>query len=179
MTKLLFARGSVIVALATSFAACTASPRQRPIGLGTVDTGPGSLTEARKYLEGRWTLQSFEVFPTDQPPIRLAGTGTLIYDGYGNLEIEVHADAASAQLLSRAGIQTTKGVLTTKGRTAVDLQSRTLTYILEGQAPLGAPSGPLGLNRPRHWQVEGNVLTLTTNGDDGRAVSVARWTKAQ
>ena len=55
--------------------------------------------------------------------------------------MEVHADAASAQLLSRAGIQTTQGVLSTKGRTAVDLQSHTSTYILEGQPPLGAPWG--------------------------------------
>ena len=179
MTTFLFiARGAVIAVLVATFSGCAFSPRQRPIGLGPVDTGPGSLAEARKYLQGRWTLQSFEVFPIDQGPIRLSGSGTLIYDEYGNLEMEVHADAASAQLLSRAGIQTTQGVLSTKGRTAVDLQSHTLTYILDGQPPLGAPSGPLALNRPRHWQVDGNVLTLTTKLDDGRALSVARWMKA-
>ena len=146
--------------------------------MGEVNSGPGSLIQARKYLEGRWTLQSFDVFPAGQPPIRLSGSGTLIYDEYGNLEMEVRADDASVPLLSKAGIQTNQGVLATKGRTAVDLQARTLTYILEGQKPLGAPSGPLALNRPRHWQVDGNVLTLTTNGDDGKPVSVARWMKA-
>jgi hypothetical protein len=54
-----------------------------------------------------------------------------------------------------------------------------LTYVLEGQAPLGAPSGPLALNRPRHWQVDGNLLTLTIKGDDSRPVSVGRWQKSE
>ena len=64
------------------------------------------------------------------------------------------------------------------GRTAIDMQARTLTYFIAGQAPLGAPSGPLALNRPRYWQVAGNILTLTTRGDDGQPLSVARWQKS-
>jgi hypothetical protein len=174
------ARLSLLAAIlfpAVTFSGCTASPRQRPILMGPVDTGPGTLAEARKYLEGRWTLQSFTVTPTGQPPIKLTGSGTLIYDQFGNLEMEIRADESSAKLLAGSGIETAKGVLSTRGRTAVDLQARTLTYILEGQPPLGAPSGPLALNRPRHWQVEENVLTLTINGDDGRPAAVGQWLK--
>jgi hypothetical protein len=70
-------------------------------------------------------------------------------------------------------------VLSTEGRTAVDLQNRTLTYIIQGQPPVGAPSGPLATNRPRHWEVTGNVLTLTTKNDKGEALSVGRWKKEQ
>jgi len=145
---------------------------------GPVDTGPGTLAAARKYLEGRWRLLSFEVTPEGKEPIRVLGAGTLIYDGFGNLTVEIRVDRATAAMLEANGIQTDKGVLSTRGRTAVDLQSRTLTYTLEGQAPLGAPSGPLALNRPRHWQVEGNVLTVTTKNDQGQNVSVGKWEKA-
>jgi hypothetical protein len=166
-----------LVAPALVVFACAPSPRQRPILLSEVPGGAGSLVEARKYLEGRWTLQSYEVFPPGAPPIELKGRGTLTYDQFGNLEIEVHADKASVPYLSRAGIETTNGVLMTKGRTAVDMQQHTLTYMLEGQPPLGAPSGPLALNRPRYWQVDGNILTLTTRDDEGKPTSVGRWVK--
>jgi hypothetical protein len=145
---------------------------------GPVDTGPGTLAAARKYLEGRWRLLSFDVTPPGKQPIRVLGAGNLTYDGFGNLTVEIRVDGATAAMLEANGIQTEKGVLSTSGRTAVDLQSRTLTYTFEGQAPLGAPSGPLALNRPRHWQVDGNVLTVTTKNDEGQTVSVGKWEKA-
>ena len=148
-----------------------------PVQRGPVDTGPGSLAAARRFLEGRWGLISYEFFPPGKPPIRLRGEGTLTYDGFGNLDMEIRVDEPTARLLEDAGIPTTKGVLSTRGRTAIDLQAHTLTYFLEGQPAFGAPSGPIALNRPRHWQVEGNVLTLTTRDADGQALSVSRWQK--
>lgn len=145
---------------------------------GPVDTGPGSLTAARKFLEGRWRLLSFEMTLPGGQPLQLLGAGTLVYDDFGNLTIDIRLDPPTAARLEAAGITTTKGALFTKGRTAIDLQARTLTFILEGEPPLGAPSGPLALNRPRHWQADGKLLTLTTRGDDGQTVSVGRWEKA-
>jgi len=68
-------------------------------------------------------------------------------------------------------------VLLKSGRVVIDVQAHTLTYVIQGQPPLGAPSGPLALNRKRHWVVEGNVLTLTTKGTDDKALSVAKWQK--
>jgi hypothetical protein len=167
-----------LVWLALLTAGCAAAPRQKPIELGDVNTGAGSLAAARRYLQGRWSLISYDVFPPGRAPIQLKGKGTLSYDEYGNLDMEIRVDPATAKLLDGAGIQSDQGVISTKGRTAVDMQARTLTYILEGQPPLGAPSGPLAPNRPRHWEVAGNVLTLTTNGDDGKPASVGRWQKA-
>jgi hypothetical protein len=163
--------------LVAAVSACAPAPRQRPVELGPVDTGQGTLAAARQYLEGRWTLVSYEVFPPGQPPVKLAGAGTLSYDGFGNLNMEIRVDEPTAERLARAGVPSAKGVISTNGRTVVDMQARTLTYVLEGQPPFGAPSGPLALNRPRHWQVDGNVLTLTTRGDDGQSVSVGRWEK--
>jgi hypothetical protein len=145
---------------------------------GPVETGPGSTAAARKFLEGRWSLLSFEVLPPGQPPLRVNGSGTLVYDGFGNLDVEIRVDEATASMLELAGISSRRGRISMSGRTAIDMQARTLTYFFAGQAPLGAPSGPLALNRPRYWQVTGNILTLTTKGDYGQPLSVARWQKA-
>jgi hypothetical protein len=166
-----------LILLTLSLSACHAAPRQRPVAMGSVDTGSGSLAAARKYLEGRWTLLSFEVRPPGQSPIALKGSGTLQYDEYGNLQMDVRADQATVALLERAGVSTTNGVVSTTGRTVLDLQAKTLTYQLEGQPPPAAATGPLALSRPRHWQIAGNVLTLTTLGDDGRPLAVGRWMK--
>ena len=105
----------------------------------------------------------------------MKGTGVLTYDDFGNMRMEIRTDQATSDGLRSAGIDIREGVVSTDGRTAVDLQNRTLTYILEGQPP--AATGPLAMNRPRHWEVEGNLLTLTTRGDDGKPVSVGRWRK--
>jgi len=101
----------------------------------------------------------------------------LVYDDMGNLRMEIRADEASADLLRAAGIDLRNGVISTEGRTAIDLQNRTLTYLLEGQAPL--VEGPLGMRHPRHWVVDGDTLTLTTHDDAGRPLSVGRWKRTQ
>lgn len=156
---------------------CAGKPRERPIPLGPVDTGPASLSAARKFLEGRWVLESFEVHPPGQAPVALKGSGTLVYDDMSNLRMEIRADQESADLLRRAGIDIRDGVISTDGRTAIDLQNRTLTYVLEGQAPL--MEGPLSMRHPRHWAVEGDTLTLTTKDASGNPLSIGRWRRSQ
>ncbi len=166
-----------LVALVVT-AACGPAPRSRPVVGGPVVAGAGSLAEARKYLEGRWTLESFEVYPSGRAALTLKGTGLLTYDGFGNMRMEIRTDQATSDGLRSAGIDIRDGVISTDGRTAVDMQNRTLTYVVEGQPaiPTGTP-GPLALSRPRHWEVTANMLTLTTRGDDGKPLSVARWRK--
>ena len=171
-----FRIGTVLIALAAS--ACAAAPRQRPVKGGDVDQGAGTLAAARKYLEGRWSLLSFEITQGGQPPLRVNGNGTLSYDEYGNLDMQIRVDDAGARALETAGIITDQGVLAASGRTAVDMTSRTLTYLREGQkAGFERPLGPLGITRPRHWEVNGDVLTLTTTSADGKDQSVGRWQK--
>jgi hypothetical protein len=158
-------------------AACSSAPRQRPVEGGPVDTGTGTLTTARRFLEGRWALESFELRPPGKAPITLKGQGTLLYDESGNLNMQIRADEAASDALRANGIDIRDGVISTEGRTAIDLQNRTLTYVLQGQKPL--IRGPLGMERPRHWAVEGDVLTLTTNDDAGQPLSIGRWKKSQ
>jgi hypothetical protein len=158
-----------------SLSACAGGPRERNVRMAPVDTGAGSLTAARKYLEGRWTLESFDVHPPGKPVVMLKGQGTLTYDAFGNLTMEIRTDQATADLLRAAGIDTLDGTISSVGRTAVDMQNRTLTYVIEGQPAAGI--GPLATSRPRYWQVEGNTLTLTTKDDAGNPASVSRWRK--
>ncbi|HEX7019759.1 MAG TPA: hypothetical protein VF159_07120 [Gemmatimonadaceae bacterium] len=156
---------------------CAGAPRQRPVEMGPVETGPGTTASARKFLEGRWTLESFQFYPPGGTPIALKGSGVLVYDDYSNLHMEIRADQSSADTLRAAGIDIRDGVISTDGRTAIDLQNHTLTYVLQGQAPL--VPGPLSVNRPRYWVVEENTLILTTKDDAGNPLSVGRWKRSQ
>jgi len=166
----------LIIGLVAVVAACHGAPRQKPVKAGPVDTGPQTLTAARTFLEGRWNLESFEVRPPGKPPIVLKGAGTLLYDNMGNLKMDIQADEASADLLRQSGIDIRDGRISTDGRAALDLQKHTLTYVLQGQAPL--IKGPLGMERPRHWVVEGDTLILTTQDDAGQPLSVGRWKRS-
>jgi len=78
------------------------------------------------------------------------------------------------------GIDIPDGVLSTNGRTAIDLQNQTLTYFLEGQASsMATGGGPLAPNWPRHWDVTDDVLTLTTRDDNDAPLSIGRWTRSK
>ena len=154
---------------------CAPAPINKPIKMGPSETGAGTVTAARKYLEGRWSLESFDVYPPGKPQATLKGAGTLTYDDFGNLKMENRADQSASDLLRASGIEIgSDGIISSDGRTVVDMQNKTLTYVIAGQ-PAG--TGPLALNRPRHWQVDGNVLTLTTRDDAGKPLAVSRWKK--
>jgi len=175
MTKHVVRVVSVALAMALIVPGGAASAQKRK--LGEPDTGAGTSTAARKYLEGRWGLVSFDLFPPGKAPIALGGQGSLTYDGFGNMAFEVRIPPDAVEPLRLAGIPSNNGVLSLTCRTVIDMQAHTLTYVVQGQPPAGAPSGPLALNRKRHWVIEGNLLTLTTKADDGKALSVAKWQK--
>jgi hypothetical protein len=169
----------VFVLITVLAAGCTAAPRVRPVKMGPADE---SLESARTFLKGRWTLVSYEVFPPGRAPVQLgsAGTGTLTYDEYSNLDMQIRVtDQKVADALGAAGVPLRDGVISTTGRTALDLQNHKLTYILEGQPQLvsTAQMGPLAMNRPRYWQVEGETLILTTKDDSGKPLAISRWKK--
>ena len=84
------------------------------------------------------------------------------------------------EALTKAGITVTNGEIASEGRTVINLQDKSIKYVIEGQTGHGYQrSGPLGVDRPRYWEVDGNMLTLTTRTDDGKALSVAKWRKMQ
>ena len=169
----------VFVLLTALAAGCTAAPRVRPVKMGPADE---TLEGARQFLKGRWTLVSYEVFPPGKAPVQLggAGTGSLTYDDYGNLDMQIRVtDQKIADALGAAGVPLKDNAISTTGRTALDFQNHKLTYILEGQPQLvsNASMGPLAMNRPRFWQVDGENLILTTKDDNGQPLAVSRWKK--
>jgi hypothetical protein len=165
----------VVAMVIASAVGCKSAPRQRPIPGPEIDHGPESISAARKFLQGRWALESFEVFPPGKPAIVLKGSGSLNYDDFGNLRIEIRADEQAADLLRAAGVDTRDGTISTDGKTVIDVQNRTLSYVLPGQT-VGAPAaGPLAPSRLRHWEVKGDLLFLSTKDDAGRILSTGRW----
>ena len=177
MMQRFFLKRSIVALMLASVAGCTAAPRQRPVKGGDVSEGAGSITQARKFLQGRWSLESFEVFPPGKAPITLNGSGMLNYDEFGNLRVEIRADDQSAQLLRAAGIDIQDGKISSDGRTVVDMQNRTLSYILAGQAVGDPGAGPLSPSRLRYWEVKGDLLFLSTKDAAGTTLSMARWKK--
>jgi hypothetical protein len=96
------------------------------------------------------------------------------------MRVEIRADEASSDLLRAAGINIRDGIISSNGRTVIDLQNKTLTYFVEGQrSSLQTGGGPLAFNRPRHWEVTGDVLTLTTKDESGAPMSITRWKKSK
>ena len=171
------ALGSALIA-----GACAAAPRAKPLPTSPIEKGPTTATAAREFLQGRWSLLSYEVYPPGRSAVQVVGSGTLVYDEFGNLDMQIRVtDQATSAALQGAGFPLNEGVISTTGRAVIDVQRRTLTYILQGQRPLvaTAPVDPLALDRPRYWEVQGNVLTLTTKGNDGQPVAVGRWQTSQ
>ena len=172
-------RAAGLATLLAVASACAAAPLEKPLEMGPVKTGPGTVESARKFLQGRWALESFEVRPPGGTPIALKGSGVLNYDDFGNLRMEIRADEASSDLLRAAGITIRDGVISTDGRTVIDVPNRTLTYFLEGQpSSLTKGGGPLAPNRPRHWEVTADTLTLTTRDDSGAPYAISRWKRS-
>ena len=95
-------KSMAVALLLTAAAACAAAPRTRPLPIGDIETGPGTVQGARKFLEGRWALESFEIRSADGKQVPLKGSGVLDYDDFGNLRMEIRADQASSDVLRAA-----------------------------------------------------------------------------
>ena len=171
--------GSVcLVAVIVGLSGCAAAPRQRAREGGPVDTGAGTLAAARKYLEGRWALVSFKLFPSGQAaPVDVKAEGTVSYDEYSNMTMDVRGDAAAVAALKSAGVAATSTGFSTSGRVVVDMTKKTLTYMMSKDGSMEASTSPLALNRPRHWDVTQDQLTLTTKDEAGRPLMVSTWRK--
>jgi hypothetical protein len=170
-------RWLIALALTAGITGCASAPLDKPIKLDKVDKGPGTLTEARQYLQGRWTLMSMDVFPPNQAPLHGVASGNMVYDDYANMTVYMQFTEEAAKLAQQIGIPLQNGVLSTTGKTVIDINSHAISYVLEGQDALRPPTNPLDTNRPRYWEANGNTLTLRTKDDAGSVLSVSVWRK--
>jgi len=159
---------SVIVLLTASLGvACAPKGREKPLGLGPVGT---DLTSVRKQLEGTWELVSLEAHPAGSgQPIKVSARGTLVYDAYGNMEIN---GAITDPAIAKA---TDLSVLSATGRAVIDVpKQRIVLQDVEGNLKDAAAVSP---DKARRYEFEGDVLRLTSMDATGKTTAVTTWKK--
>jgi hypothetical protein len=159
----------VAVAALLMSAGCAKAPRERPVQMGDVNTGPGSLEAARRQLEGTWELVSLAVVPAGGgAPVPLAARGTLTYDQYGNLTIDAHTDDTNAPQAARSA-----GVLSFKGRAVIDADKSELKLMdVTGSVD---PKTVIAPERRRRYAFEGDLLKMSSLDANGQIAATATW----
>jgi hypothetical protein len=148
---------------------CAAAPRQRPVKMGDVDTGAGSLEAVRRQLEGTWELVSLTVAPPGGgAPVPVAALGTLTYDSYGNLTIDAHTSDSYAPQAAQ-----TAGLLSFKGRAVIDVAKKELKLTdLTGNVD---PNAVLSPERRRRYAFEGDLLRLSSIDAAEQLTATSTW----
>jgi hypothetical protein len=165
-------------------AGCAASERQRPLQTSPIATSGNTLQAARKQLEGRWTLVSLEYASPDGKRATVEGTtGVLTADAFGNLEIEYRLSEGGLKALGDLGFKTPNAVISTKGRSVINVDQQSIVYVDEKAQPFdpkvaAGRQNPFALERTRYYDFGADgLLTLTTRHDDGKDAAVSKWRK--
>jgi len=147
---------------------CAAAPRQRPVKMGPVDAGAGSLEAARRELEGTWVLQTLEVVNTAGTFEPVKASGTLAYDAYSNLEIHGKIDDARLQKAI---------VLEFTGRIVIDPAKRVFypADVEAGPQVEASKLAPIGLDKVRKYEVAGERLVVTYQDASGKPTAKTTW----
>ena len=147
---------SIAVVSGALLAGCAKAPRERPVKMGDVDTGAGSLESVRRQLQGTWELVSLAVVPpTGGAPVPLAARGTLVYDEFGNLSVDAHTNDPNAPQAAQ-----TAGLLSFKGRAVIDTAKSELKLMdVTGSVD---PNTVIATERRRRFAFEGDLLKLSS-----------------
>ncbi len=159
----------LLAVAATTTVACTASERQRPIGLGDVYTGAGSMEARRRQLQGTWDLMALESSPpSGGARVPIVAKGTLVYDEFGNLTIDAHTDDPAAPVAAREAIQ-----LSFKGRAVIDPAKKELRLMdMIGNVD---PNEVLSPERRRLFNIDADTLTLSSVDQRGDITAISTW----
>ncbi len=147
---------------------CKSAPSQRPLGLGDVDTGPGSVEYVRRQLEGSWTLERFEMVDTAGQAQPVRAQAKLTYDQYGNMTV------AGNLLEPLPGQeQATHGMLAYSGRIVIDTAKH--EFRLRAQEGVADPAlnPSVGAELVRKYEITTNQLTLTFVDAQGKTTARA------
>jgi len=160
----------VLAMAAAALTACSAAPRQRPVKMGDVETGAGTLESTRRQLEGTWDLLSFETYPEPGKKVTQPATAVLTYDAYGNMEII----GRLAQPGQSAGLAAP--LLSYKGRVVIDVEKHQLRVVEtsgdDKQLPAEASTA-----LARQYAVANGQLTLSMIDASGTAKASTTWKK--
>ena len=155
--------------------ACAAAPRERPIELGPVDTGAGSVEHARRELEGTWNLDRFEVRNTAGQMVPVQAQAVLVYDAYGNLSVK----GKLLQAMPGASPFHPRVLLDYSGRIVIDPDKSEFRLLdPEGNTPVDADlSEAVGQQRVRRYEVNGNRLRVSYLNPDGGVVATTMFSR--
>ena len=165
---------AVLVTVSLS-AACAKSERQRPVGLGPVGTGAGSLEYVRKQLQGTWTLSKFEVADASGKLVAVRAKAQLTYDDFGNMTIK----GVLLEPLPGQKSVTDAPALAYTGRAIIDTAKQDLVLVgLEASVqPDPSILAKIGMDARRHYEITDKQLTMTARDAQGHNTSRATYTK--
>ncbi len=162
----------LIAVLLTTLVGCAEAPRARvrPVEMGPVDTGAGSLEAARRQLAGTWILASYTVHDAAGAAVSVPAAAKLTYDEYGNLTIQGTVEGGDERARQSGAF------LNYKGRAVIDAAKQQLRLLdLEGTG--NVPSS-VNVSAAREYRIDGNRLDITAKDASGRVLAVASWTRA-
>jgi hypothetical protein len=167
----------VLMTIVVALPACAAAPRERPIELGPVDTGLGSVEHARRTLEGTWKLERFDMRNPSGQWVPVKAEAVLVYDAYGNLNVK-------GQLLqSMPGTSPfhPRALLDYSGRIVIDPDKSQFRLLNpEGDTPVDPDlSETIGQQRVRRYEILGDQLKISYLNTDGGIVATTTFRRAR
>jgi hypothetical protein len=152
---------------------CAAQPLEKPIELGPVNTGTGSLEQVRRQFAGRWDLVSLEVRSASGEVQRPKSVGSLTYDEYGNLRVvgEIQEPVENLQ----------PGLLKYEGRAVIDpVKSELRLLDVTGDGMRGESAAALvAPSSVRHFRFEGpTLLHISIVNEHGEPTATTVWRRA-
>ena len=161
-----------IVALTTIVGACAAAPRQRPVKMGPVDTGAGSIEAVRRQLEGTWALVSLEMLSASGTMAPLGASATLTYDAYGNLTIAANSKPGEAGPI---------GAVNFSGHAEIDPKAQRLLLRSSeaGAAAVSQAMPAVSTANVRYYELNADQLKLTTKDASNQTTAVTVWRKVR
>lgn len=167
-------RDACLLLFALFFMACAhGAPRERPIKMGPVDTGVGSLEAARLALQGTWELLTLDTYASqDAAPAAVSANAQMTFDAYGNVRISA-ARLPDARDASR--------LLDYSGQVVIDpvRHEWRLVAVTRGKKAVEKLSADVAPDKVRVYDVQGDALTLTMRDADGRRTASSTWRRVK
>jgi hypothetical protein len=168
-----------IVCLSAALAAvagCAAQERTRPVRMGPVDTGAGSLEAVRRQFEGTWAIDRLEVPDAKGTLVPVNAKGGMKMDAFGNLEVRGTLDGPLPGGVSAPGVQ----LIEYGGRLVIDVQKSVFRLMApEASAPIDkALLARLDPKLERKYGfLEPGLLRVSTIGPSGAPTIVTTFRK--
>lgn len=153
---------------------CAAAPRERPIKMGDVDTGKGSVEAERRRLMGTWSLISYDMIGANGAKTHVPGQAQLTYDEFGNLKVVGEVNDPKIQG-SRA-----ESMLSYSGRAVIDADKHEMRLLdMKTGTSNTTDADVVQPEAVRHYEFHDSQLDITLKDAAGQTVGVTSWKRVQ